>query len=86
MVRPSSPTRKNNPHPAKVFMSSHMKEITGYFDDNPDHLNTGNLLFYCKYLMVKIYRSTDFKHYDDNQLIYTRFIYDFRHFKANQRS
>jgi len=42
MVRPSSPTRKNNPHPAKVFMSSHMKEITGYFDDNPDHLNTGN--------------------------------------------
>lgn len=41
VVRPSSPTRKNNPHPAKVFMSSHMKEIPGYFDDNPDHLNKG---------------------------------------------
>jgi len=39
-IRPSSVTRKNNPHPAKVFMSSHMKDLPGYFDDNPEHLNS----------------------------------------------
>lgn len=41
-VRPSSPTRKNNPHPPKVFMSSHLRDIPGYFNDNPAILEKSN--------------------------------------------
>lgn len=34
IYRPSSPSRKNNPHPTKVFLTTRMTNIPGYFDDN----------------------------------------------------
>jgi len=34
IYRPSSPSRKNNPHPTKVFLTTRMAHIPGCFDDN----------------------------------------------------
>lgn len=34
IYRPSSPERKNNPHPKKVFLTTRMSQIPGCFDDN----------------------------------------------------
>lgn len=34
IYRPSSPTRKNNPHPTKVFLTTRMSNIPGHFDDS----------------------------------------------------
>lgn len=34
LKRESSPTRKNNPHPTKVFLATRMSHIPGHFDDN----------------------------------------------------
>lgn len=34
LKRESSPTRKNNPHPSKVFLATRMSHIPGHFDDN----------------------------------------------------
>lgn len=34
LYRPSSPSRKNNPHPTKVFLTTRMSHIPGHFDDS----------------------------------------------------